>query len=94
MRRKKYCEDGASADFADDIEETAVALYDALHGGEAKACAFARLFCGEKRLENLFQDVGLNAVAGIGNGNRDVGTGNGLGLQGRDFIFQRRIFGR
>src|SRR5258708_2592442 len=91
MGGKVNGERGAFANFADDVEKSAVAFYNSLNRGEPQAGAFVRFFCSEERLKNFLQDVRFNAVAGIGHSDHDMGTRDGLGLQRGYLVFQDGI---
>src|SRR5207253_1193520 len=54
----------AMSGFAVNVNKSAVALDDAFHRRESKACAFANFFGGEKRIVNMFHDFRGDAGAG------------------------------
>src|SRR5205823_1951371 len=91
MGGKKHRKGGSLANFAADIEKASVAFHNALNRRKTEAGSFAGHFGCEKRFEDFFQHVRCNAVAGIGNGNRYVRTGNGLELQGSYFTLERCV---
>src|SRR5262245_38598515 len=55
----------------------ATLLHGAIDHGEAKACAFAEFFGGEKRFENMRLGFFIHAEASVGNGKHDVTAGDG-----------------
>ena len=65
MTRQEDPERGTLVGFGVDIDETAGLLDDAVDRGEAEAGALADFLGGEERLEDLVDDVGGNAGAGV-----------------------------
>src|SRR2546423_590299 len=70
--RQINIECSAASDLALEIKESAVALNNALDGGEAKASSFANFFGGKERLENTVDDLGRDAGPAVLYANQHV----------------------
>src|SRR5712691_224016 len=75
-------EDCTAGEFALDEDVAATLLDDSVDGGEAEAGALAFFFGSEKGLEDAGLSVTVHALAGVADGNHDVGT-----------VFDESIFG-
>ena len=67
-------EDGAAAELALDEDVAATLLDDAVNGGKSEASAFAFFLGGEERLEDAGLSFAVHALAGVADGDHDVGA--------------------
>ena len=67
-------EDGAAAELALHEDVAAALLDDAVDGGESEAGAFAFFLGGEERLEDAGLGFAVHALAGVADGDHDVGA--------------------
>ena len=66
-------------DFAIDIDPALMLLNDAKDGGQSQAGAFADIFGGEERFENLWKNFRWDAAAGVAHTQTHKRTGPRLG---------------
>ena len=69
---------GAVADLARDLHRAAGAMRQAVDLGQAETGALVRSLGGEERFDHARQEIGRNAAAGIGDGERDIVAGGAV----------------
>ncbi len=72
--REINSEDGAAAELALNEDVAAALLDDAVDGGEPEAGTFAFFLGGEERLEDAGLGFAVHTLAGVADGNHDVGS--------------------
>lgn len=91
--RKIDAEETALPRFTVDVDESAMLLDDAIHGGKPHAAALAAILGGEEWLEDTVASFRVHACAGIGDGKDGVRTGEDAGIEAAVGIVEDRHFG-